>query len=49
MGKYPNDEGKPTHVDVSLRKELKSFASMWFRILRAQGFFSPEAKQERLA
>ena len=54
MGTYQevyryNDEGKRTHVDMSLRKELKSFASMWFRNLRAQGFFSPEAKRERLS
>ena len=44
-----NDEGKRTHVDMSLRKELKSFASMWFRNLRAQGFFTPDAKRERLS
>lgn len=44
-----NDEGKHTHVDLSLRKELKAFASMWFRNLQTQGFFSPEAKRERIA
>ena len=44
-----DDQGKRTHVDPRLKKELKSFATMWFRNLRAQGFFAKEATQERLA
>lgn len=44
-----DDQGKRTHVDPRLKKELKSFATMWFRNLRAQGFFDKEATQERLA
>ena len=35
-----NAEGTRTHVDRSLRKRLKAFASMWFRNLRAQGFLA---------
>lgn len=44
-----DDQGKRTHVDPRLKKELKSFATMWFRNLRAQGFFDKEATRERLA
>ena len=44
-----DDQGKRTHVNPSLKKELKSFATTWFRNLRAQGFFDKEATRERLA
>lgn len=44
-----DDQGKRTHVDPRLKKELKSFATMWFRNLRAQGFFDKEATRGRLA
>lgn len=43
-----NDEGQATHVDVRLKAELKSFARMWFRNLKDQGFFSPKAVRQRL-
>jgi hypothetical protein len=42
-----DDEGKATHVDTRLKAELKSFARMWFRNLKHQGFLSPEATRER--
>ena len=44
-----NGEGKRTHVNPRLKAELKSFARMWFRNLRAQRFFDKEATRERLA
>lgn len=44
-----DDQGKRTHVVPRLKAELKSFARMWFRNLRAQGFFDNEANRERLA
>ena len=44
-----DDHGNRTHVKASLKSELKSFSVMWFRNLKAQGFFSPNAKRERLA
>ena len=44
-----NNEDKRTHVVSSLKKELKIFASLWFRNLRTQGFYSLHAKRERLA
>lgn len=40
--------GKRTHVVPNLKCELKEFARMWFSNVRAQGFFGPEAKRERL-
>ena len=44
-----NEAGARTHVRPKLKAELKSFATMWFKNLREQGFFSPEAQRERLA
>ena len=44
-----DDHGKRTHVDPRLKKELQSFARMWFRNLKAQGFFDKEAQRERLS
>ena len=47
---YRYDEaGKKTHVNARLKAELQSFARMWFRNLRDQGFFGPQAVRERLA
>jgi len=47
---YRYDEhGHPTHVVPRLKKELCSFARMWFRNLREQGFFAEHAKREVLA
>ena len=44
-----NDEGKATHVNARLKAELKSFSRTWFRNLREQGFFSPQAIRQRLS
>ncbi len=44
-----DDSGKKTHVNARLKQELKSFARMWFRNLRDQGFLGPQAVRERLA
>lgn len=47
---YNYDEaGKRTHVKPALKAELKSFSRTWFRNLKQQGFFSPEAKRETLS
>ena len=47
---YRYDEsGKKTHVNTRLKAELKSFARTWFRNIREQGFFGPQAVRERLA
>lgn len=47
---YRYDEArKKTHVNTRLKAELKSFARTWFRNLREQGFFGPQAVRERLA
>ena len=40
--------GRRTHVVPTLKRELKSFARLWLRNLRDQGFFGPAAKRERL-
>lgn len=46
---YMYDEsGKRTHVKPALKRELKEFSRTWFKNLRDQGFFSPEAKREIL-
>jgi len=44
-----DDHGKRTHVDPGLKKELKSFARLWFRNLKAQGFLDKETPRERLS
>ena len=44
-----NDHGQPSHVDKSLKAELKSFARMWFRNLKHQGFFADTVTRERLS
>ncbi len=44
-----DDSGKRTHVHPRLKADLKSFARMWFRNLRQQGFFDKDAKRERLS
>ncbi len=41
-------QGRRTHVVPSLKKELRSFARMWFRNLREQGFFGAAAVREPL-
>ena len=47
---YRYDEaGQKTHVNTRLKAELKSFARMWFRNLRDQGFFGPQAARDRPA
>ena len=43
-----DDAGKKTHVNASLKHDLKSFASTWFTNLKDQGFLSAE-NRERLA
>lgn len=46
---YMYDEaGKRTHVKPALKREMKDFSLTWFKNLRDQGFFSPEAKREIL-
>ncbi len=44
-----DDHGKRTHVDPRLKKELTSFARLWFRNLKAQGFLDKETTRERLS
>lgn len=44
-----DDAGKKTHVNAKLKQELKSFARLWFRNLKAQGFLSDSATRERLS
>lgn len=44
-----DDSGKKTHVNTALKAELKSFARMWFRNLKEQGFLGQDAHRERLA
>ncbi len=47
---YRYDEcGNRTHVNPKLKRELKSFAIMWFKNLQAQGFFDADVKKERLS
>lgn len=47
---YMYDEaGKRMHVKPALKRDLKDLASTWFKNLRDQGFFSPEAKREILS
>jgi hypothetical protein len=41
-------QGRRTHLLPSLKSELRSFARMWFRNLRAQGFLGTEAVCEAL-
>lgn len=43
-----SEQGRPTHVVPSLKKELRSFARMWFRNLREQGFFAKNTRREVL-
>lgn len=40
--------GLRTHVRPRLKKELLAFSGIWFKNLRDQGFFKPEAKREML-
>jgi len=44
-----NEEGRATHIDTRLKAELKSFSGTWFRNLKDQGFFSIDAKRQKLA
>lgn len=44
-----DDMGKKTHVNTKLKAELKSFARLWFRNLKDQGFLSATTKREKLA
>ena len=44
-----DDNGKRTHMKPALKRELKAFCRTWFNNIRAQGFFSPEAKREILS
>lgn len=38
-----DDAGGRTHVHTARKAELKSFCIMWFRNLKEQGFFGPQA------
>ncbi len=38
-----DDAGRRTHVHTARKAELKSFCIMWFRNLKEQGFFGPQA------
>jgi len=44
-----DDAGKRTHVVPRLKRELQEFSITWFRNLRHQGFFSPEARRDILS
>lgn len=44
-----DDHGRRTHLRPRLKAELKDFASMWFRNLRAQGFLGRDARREVFA
>ncbi len=44
-----DDAGKKTHVNAKLKAELKSFARLWFRNLKDQGFLSASATREKLS
>ncbi len=44
-----NGEGKRTHVNPRLQRELVSFSLMGLRNLKQQGFFDKAARRERLA
>ena len=44
-----DDSGNKTHVNARLKQELKSFARMWFRNLKDQGFLGQDTHRERLA
>lgn len=44
-----DDHGRRTHLRPRLKAELKAFAAMWFRNLRAQGFLGREVKREVLS
>ncbi|HNP30989.1 MAG TPA: hypothetical protein PKK23_18235 [Nitrospirales bacterium] len=44
-----NAQGKATHVDNSLKAEPKTFARMWFRKLKHQGFLSATVTRVRLS
>ena len=43
-----DDSGKKTHVNTRLRRELTSFARIWFKNLKDQGFLGETANRERL-
>lgn len=43
-----DNAGKRTHVVSALKRELKDFSRTWFKNLRDQGFFSPQATREIL-
>ena len=46
---YRNDNaGRKTHVNVTLKRDLQSFAVTWFQNLKEQGFLGDTAKRERL-
>lgn len=44
-----NGEGKRTHINPTLKRELISFALTWFRNLKEQGFLDNDARRERLS
>lgn len=44
-----NEHGKATHLDTRLKAELKSFARMWFRNLKQQGFYDKSVIRKRLS
>ena len=44
-----DDAGNKTHVNSSLKQELRSFARLWFSNLKKQGFLNKDANRERLA
>ena len=43
-----DDSGKKTHVNASLKQDLRAFARTWFKNLKDQGFLSAD-NRERLA
>jgi len=44
-----DEQGRRTHIVPRLKKELRSFARMWFRNLHEQGFFGSDAERDVLA
>ena len=44
-----DEQGKRTHVDTKLKKDLISFTLTWFKNLRAQGFLDKDVTRERLS
>ena len=43
-----DDSGKKTHVNARLKQELTSFARIWFKNLKDQGFLGDTVIREHL-